>query len=353
MLTLAPPTGAAPSGDSLPAYVDPGVSRFVLFANSHWDISNSSAPVVQFIGSPPASGYQIEGGDKPRYIWAATCPKGEQTLKFHRKVWLPGPSQALDFAASATAIHAGSRYWSDPFKSIKLIVNGTVLKKLDHAGTSGSVTPAQLADVLRYGDNVFKVVVVKRANPDYIKTCGKNAPVRLGIQFSVSGSNFLNDLAIRRPTASETGQHFSTFPGAESTIPASFTVFENGPAATRAGVFDLRVQTTGGMKLSSQGITASASSPFGACDVSAAHVTCPITSWFAPETTAKVLATYDLTVPQDEPLDAVEILTMDWSILRGATSGQSDADYTNDSAHFQAIYCMPKATSNGCDGYNH
>jgi len=293
------------------------------------------------------------GGDKPRYIWAATCSKGKQTVAFHRKVWLPGPSQALDFAVSATAIHAGNRYWSDPFSSIKLIVNGTVVKKLDHAGTSGSVTPAQLADVLRYGDNVFKVVVVKRANPDYIKTCGKNAPVRLGIQFSVSGSNFLNDLAVKQPTASQAVRYYSASPGGESTIQMNFTLFENGPAATRSGVFDLLVQT-GGLKLSSAGVTVSASSPFGACDhPSPAHVTCPVTSWFAPGTTGRVSGSVRMTAPQDEPLDAVEIVTVNWSMLRGATSGQSDADYTNDSAHYQAIYCFPKATSNGCDAYNH
>jgi len=352
-LTPAPPTGAAASSSPLPAYIDPPVSRFALFANKHWDILESSTPAAQFSGSPPASGYQIEGGDTPHYIWAPTCSKGKQTVTFRRKVWLPGPSQALDFSAAASTVTSGNQQWSDPFRSIKLIANGTVLKKLDHAGTSGSVTPAQLTDVVEYGDNVLKVVVVKRANPDYIKTCGKSAPARLGIQFSINGSNFLNDLAVKKPTADLAVQYLSASPGAERTIPFSFTVFENGPAATRAGVFDLLLQT-GGMKLSSDGVTASASRPFGACaQPSAAHVTCPITSWFAPKTTAKVSASLHFTVPEDEPLDAVETVTADWSILRGATSGQSDSDYTNDSARVELIYCMPQATSHGCDTHNH
>ena len=361
-LPLAPASGAASSGHPLPAYVDNLVNRFVLYANRHWDVASTGNPAPQFTGSPPAqdNGDLIPGGDTPHYIWAPTCSTGKQTVTFRRKVWLPGATQRLDFTAIPSLLGSGNQFWSAPFSSIKLLANGQVLEKMTEAGKE-TVTAPKLAGALKYGNNVFEVVVVKRANPSYIKACsGKHAPGRLGIQFDVDGEVFAQDLAVKPPAASEATRYFHVTPGKEVAFFSHFSVSEKGPAAAQAGQFTMMVQP-GFMVMSSDAdgapyfptptpIYATEQSPFGACTHSSngRTLTCPFSSWFEPGETSMINAGWKVAAPTDLPPTDVEQMTVDWTIST-LTTNQDDLNTANNHAQFLAVFCYPQATSDGCD----
>lgn len=341
---VSPASGATSPPASGPPYVDPNVNRYVLLANNQWDIGETSQRASQFVGSPAATnpGANVPGGDVPRYVWASTCPATKQTVTFRRKVWLPGPTQSLSFAASPTYPRSGSYVWSDPLNWVKLVVNGTVVAKLTGSSQYTSVSAPALLNAVKYGYNDYEVVVQKAPDPSYLSTCGGTTAKRLGVQFAIIGSQFLADVGVNQPSAN-VWRH--VVPGQHNNYTVNLTVYNHGPAATRTGTFQVTVQP-GFMSLSGTPYV-SDPAPFAACTNPTPYsVQCPLRAWFAPGSTSQVTVRFGLDAPTDEGDDAATQVHLNWQLL---PTSQPDPTYQNNTAALTEFECYPKATQYDCN----
>lgn len=341
VLTLGPAQGATTRLSPDPHYLDAGVGLSAIFGNSHWVVSGEHAQ--QFGGTPAPTnyGYQIPGNETPRYMWAATCPKGQQELTFHRRIWLPGQPQSLKFYASPTSIG-----WSDPFSLVKLVVNDKAVVTSHQSEVSKDLYGGALPAAFHPGKNDIELRVTKKHNPDSIKSCDDSHPkTRLGIQTALIGQGFPADLAVRQPTASQSPQWFHLQPGASKAFIWTFSVTNKGPDASGAGKLGLLIQP-GFLQLSDI-VTSQELAPMHDCGVSGRNVTCEYDDWLQPGERTTITAAWKATAPADEPNTDVETMTVGWGI--GTGNQQTDPAPENNTATVTVYICYPAATAYGRD----
>ena len=349
VLTLTPAAGVMGSIalNPHPAYLDPTVGYFAVFANSHWVVSGDKARQFDGVPEPTTHGYTIAGNETPHYMWAQTCAAARQHLVFHRTVWLAGQPQTLQFIESPTGIP----YWSEPLSRVQLIVNDKLLVDSRRSSVSDQLYGDTLpAAVFRPGKNDLEVVVTKRANPSSVKSCGVHSSTRLGIQFALVGQGFPVDLGVKPVPTTEKTQWIHIKPGGSVPFIYYFTVTNHGPSAAGSGQFAFRLQY-GFMTLTTP-VGVAEESPFTCKPVAANSsvnngMVCTTDNWFEVDKPVKLTAYWKLTAPSDEPNTDVEQVSVDWGVA--PLNEQRDDNYTNDTTGKLIYFCYPAATTNGCD----
>lgn len=307
----------------LPSYLQEagGDGRgFDVYSNGFWH----GARKVQVLLGPPRL-------EQRWSIWAPTCARGEQQVRFERVIDIPGPPSELRVNLGA----AFTLGWSNPLKSVELLVNGLrayrATEDFGHDVTLG--TPQR--KLFRFGNNRLEILATKRVSPPSVPRCNTGSPsTRLGLLASIQGT-FSADLRVGRAIPP-----VEFHPLATSRQRLNFFITNNGPSGALSGSFDVYFS---GVRLSR--LLASPEKPFHDCvvhDTPPYSVRCPYEN-FPPGTESKV--SVQLVFEPPPGFDSDEELLTRWEVF---ASGGVDPSSDNNSSEFRETFCAKGSTNPGC-----
>ena len=340
---------AVSASTPLPPYIEPHLNFFSLYANNEWKVGNTGVGAAMFNGTPtPYNAYLLPGGEPARYMWAHSCTRAAQTVDFLRNVWLPGVPETAQFYALQSVISEHGHYWSDAFQRIKLIVNDKVVSNTTsnvYLSTAGSA----FRQAFRPGINRIQLIVVKRANPSAISTCGASkAHPPLGISLQLVGSEFPTDLGFDAETEAMKIKYVHVQPGASIPFYYSFKVHNFGPSYARNGYFRFQLQPGPTMQISYP-LASLTAAPFHSCTITAGTIVeCSYDdNWLPPGGTANLTAYWKLDAPSGACNACAAQSTLNWSV--GAPNAQTDPQPANNTGQQIVYFCWPGATMYDCD----
>jgi hypothetical protein len=195
------------------SYLDPRTGEINAGSNPAWDGARFVRRLVPFVGET------VVLEDPLNAVWAPSCEKQSQTVRFTRVLQLLGPPAEL--RAFAATEFRGFGKW--PIHSYQLYVNGRRVAKARGAGARLDATiPPELVAL---GPNQFDFIVTKRRT----KSCNKSrSPRLLGVIFALTGRQAWNLSVDRPPSQQSVG-------GALPNVP--YTPSNAGPSYALAPIF--------------------------------------------------------------------------------------------------------------------
>ncbi len=160
-----------------------------------------------------------EGNGTP--VWAKTCERRSQVVRFDRTLYLLGAPDSLSFLLTAAVKGDGAR----PLKWVELTINGRTVYRSAAGGNyaAGQLDHAALSTI-RFGANSFEVVVAKPATA----ACNtKNATAQYGVHFTIAGHFHADAAGASLAPTGTIGCGKSTCSG-QASLP--FTLTNQGPS---------------------------------------------------------------------------------------------------------------------------
>jgi hypothetical protein len=280
------------------------------------------------------------GADEAFYVWRSQCRTGKQTVRFFRKVELPGVPRTLRFTLF------GDR---SSFKKVELNLNDeTVLLVPDYSNVAQSTFDLDPAarKKLRDGENEIEVVVTKK--PGSASSCN-GFP---GVFIALDGT-FQADVKVGQKSV---GSLYTSGSG----VAYTHRVYNLGPSKVFSATYELSLNT--GFKLPNgkyefELAGAAISGPVGAalCQVKPPDGTsgkfraiCTIED-FEPDTSLDVLASIVFT-PEYRPFD---YRSASWSSRITVPNDQPRDPKSDNNGHSSGVvFCDKPSSLPGCNEAN-
>lgn len=204
------------------SYLDPDTGEIHIGTGPAWSGARVVEPLMPFVGGRPLR-------DPVAPVWAPTCTKRAQTVRFTRSVFLLGPPGKLDLTVAN--VSRGVSRW--PFSTMRVLLNGQTIFRKDTPGDGGGAFPAELLQEIQTGSNRLDVIMRKRRTG----SCNGTRRRQIGVVVALDGQQAWN-LSVDRPPPQTVTTREQQFPD----VSVPYTLTNAGPSTLLEPV--LVLQTT-------------------------------------------------------------------------------------------------------------